>query len=77
MKKLMDYVAEAATLEEEVMPWDMEEVLEGVATPLILDIREPYEFDWKLDCAAGTITKYRWYVKTERIRWLRQMQTSI
>jgi len=27
------------------MPWDMEEVLEGVATPLILDIREPYEFD--------------------------------
>ena len=41
----MDYVAEAATLEEEVMPWDMEEVLEGVATPLILDIREPYEFD--------------------------------
>jgi len=23
----MDYVAEAATLEEEVMPWDMEEVL--------------------------------------------------
>ncbi len=39
----MDYVAEAATLEEEVMPWDMEE--EGVATPLILDIREPYEFD--------------------------------
>ena len=41
----MDYVAEAATLEEEVMSWDMEEVLEGVATPLILDIREPYEFD--------------------------------
>ena len=41
----MDYVAEAATLEEEVMPWDMEEVLEGVATPLILYIREPYEFD--------------------------------
>ena len=44
MKKLMDYVAEAATLEE-VMPLDMEEVLEGGATPVILDIREPYEFD--------------------------------
>ena len=44
MKKLMDYVAEAATLEE-VMPLDMEEVLEGGATPLILDIREAYEFD--------------------------------
>ena len=32
---------------------------------------------WKLDCAAGTITKCRWYVKTEKLRWLRQMQTSI
>ena len=41
----MDYVAEAATVEEEVMPWNMEELLEGGATPLILDIREPYEFD--------------------------------
>ena len=41
----MDYVAEAVTLEEEVMPWDLEEVLEGVATQMILDIREPYEFD--------------------------------
>ena len=41
----MDYVAEAATLEEEVIPWDMEEVLESVATPIILDIREPYGFD--------------------------------
>ena len=40
----MDYVAEAATLEE-VMPLDMEEVLEGGATPLILDIRVPYDFD--------------------------------
>ena len=40
----MDCVTEAATLEE-VMPLDMEEVLEGGATPLILDIREPYEFD--------------------------------
>ena len=35
----MDYVAEAATLEEEVMPWDLEEELEGGATPLILDIQ--------------------------------------
>ena len=40
----MDYVAEAATLEE-VIPWDMEEVLESVATPIILECREPYEFD--------------------------------
>ena len=40
----MDYVAEAAKVVEEVMPWDLEEELEGGATPLILDIREPYEF---------------------------------
>ena len=41
----MDYVVEAAKVVEEVMPWDLEEELEGVATQLILDIREPYEFD--------------------------------
>ena len=40
----MDYVAEAAKVVEEVMPLDMEVVLEGGATPLILDIREPYGF---------------------------------
>ena len=38
----MDYVAEAAKVVEEVIPWDMEVVLEGVAAPLILNIREPY-----------------------------------
>ena len=27
------------------MPWDLEEELEGGTTPLILDFREPYEFD--------------------------------
>ena len=41
MKKFMDYVAEAEKVVEEVMPWDLEEELEGGATPLILDIREP------------------------------------
>ena len=41
----MDYVADAAKVVEEVMPWDLEEELKGGATPLILDIREPYEFD--------------------------------
>ena len=44
-EKFMDYIAEAAKVVEEVMPWDLEEELEGVATQLILDIREPYEFD--------------------------------
>ena len=41
----MDYVAEVAKVVEEVMPWDLEEELKGGTTPLILDIREPYEFD--------------------------------
>ena len=41
----MDYVAEAAKVVGEVMPWDLEEELKGGVTPLILDIREPYEFD--------------------------------
>ena len=45
MKKYMDYVADAADIVTEVMPWDLgEELGEGVA-PLLIDIREPYEFD--------------------------------
>ena len=45
MKKYMDYVAEATEVVAEIMPWDLEEELgEGVA-PLVLDIREPYEYD--------------------------------
>ncbi|MBC8260155.1 MAG: rhodanese-like domain-containing protein [SAR324 cluster bacterium] len=45
MKKYMDYVAEASREVAEVMPWDLEEELEDGTSPLILDIREPYEFD--------------------------------
>ena len=45
MKKFMEYVAEAAKVVEEVMPWDLEEELKGSAAPLILDIGDPYEFD--------------------------------
>ena len=33
MKKLMDYVAEAAKVVEEVMPWDLEEELKGGVRP--------------------------------------------
>ena len=45
MKKYMDYVAEATQVVAEIMPWDLEEELGEVATQLVLDIREPYEFD--------------------------------
>ena len=62
MKKFMDYVAEAAKVVEEVMPWDLEEELEGGATPLILDIREPYEFDYahrRPECALVESCDFR------------------
>jgi rhodanese-related sulfurtransferase len=45
MKKYMNYVAEATEVVTEVMPWDLDEELEEGAAPLVLDIREPYEFD--------------------------------
>ena len=45
MKTYMDFVADAAKEVAEIMPWDLEEELSEGATPLILDIREPYEFD--------------------------------
>ena len=45
MKKYMDSVAEATQVVAEIMPRDLEEELGEVATQLVLDIREPYEFD--------------------------------
>jgi rhodanese-related sulfurtransferase len=45
MKKYMDYVAEATEVVAEIMPWDLDEELGEDAAPLVLDIREPYEFD--------------------------------
>ena len=45
MKKYIDYVAEAAKGVTEVMLWDLDEELKEGVVPLMLDIREPYEFD--------------------------------
>ena len=41
----MDSFAEATEVAAEIMPWDLEKELREVAAPLVLDIREPYEFD--------------------------------
>ena len=45
MKKYMDYVAEAAGVVVEVMPWELDEELGEGTVLLVLNIREPYEFD--------------------------------
>ncbi len=47
MKKYSDLVADALTRVKEVMPWDLAARLEGEAdaAPLLLDVREPAEFD--------------------------------
>lgn len=40
----MDYVAEAANIVKEVMPWDLDQEIKDGYISIILDIREPYEF---------------------------------
>ena len=56
MKRYMDYVAEATEVVAESMPWDLDEELGEVAVPLVLDIREPYEFDcMHIDCSHNVL----------------------
>lgn len=45
MKKYTELVAECLANVKEVMPWDLAEQLRGPQPPLLLDIREPYEFE--------------------------------
>lgn len=45
MKKFNDLVAESAKNVTEIFPWDLEERLTEDPSLLLLDIREPYEFD--------------------------------
>jgi len=45
MKKFNDLVAESAKNVTEIFPWDLEERLAKNPSLLLLDIREPYEFD--------------------------------
>lgn len=45
MKTFNSLVSEYAEKITEIMPWDLEEKLESDSRPLLIDIREPYEFD--------------------------------
>lgn len=45
MKHLNDLIADVLPDIEEAFPWDIEEKLDGETPPLILDIREPDEFN--------------------------------
>jgi rhodanese-related sulfurtransferase len=45
MKKFTDLVNEALPQIEELFPWDLDEKLKQGKEVLLLDIREPYEFD--------------------------------
>ncbi len=40
--QIVDATAKTIT---EIMPWDLEEKLESETKPLLVDIREPYEYD--------------------------------
>jgi len=44
MKKFTELVAESAENVSEIFPWDLEEKLSENNLPLLLDVREPYEF---------------------------------
>jgi len=45
MKKFTELVAESAKHVEELFPWDLEERLQDNPDMLIVDVREPYEYD--------------------------------
>ena len=45
MKKFNDLVAESSKNVTEIFPWDLEERFEENPNLLLLDIREPYEFE--------------------------------
>lgn len=45
MKRYIDLVNECLTDVEELFPWDLEERLKENPQLLLLDVREPYEFD--------------------------------
>lgn len=45
MKRYDDLIAEALTRVKEIMPWDLSRRLSAGNRPLLLDVREPAEFD--------------------------------
>ena len=45
MKKFQDLIDDCLKNVEEVFPWDLEELLAEEHPPLLIDVREPYEFN--------------------------------
>jgi rhodanese-related sulfurtransferase len=45
MKRYDDLVAEALARVKEIMPWDLSRALAAGSKPILLDVREPAEFD--------------------------------
>ncbi|MBU1424295.1 MAG: rhodanese-like domain-containing protein [Gammaproteobacteria bacterium] len=45
MKHFNDLLAEALTRVKEIMPWDLSRALAAGSKPILLDVREPAEFD--------------------------------
>ena len=45
MKKFSELVAECAENVAEIFPWDLEEIINQGIKPVLLDVREPYEFE--------------------------------
>ncbi|GMQ89139.1 MAG: rhodanese-like domain-containing protein [Gammaproteobacteria bacterium] len=45
MKSIEDFISESLKTVSELFPWDLEEELQENPDLLLLDIREPYEFD--------------------------------
>lgn len=45
MKRFADLIADALPGVKEVFPWDLEAIMESGSDHLLLDIREPYEFE--------------------------------
>jgi len=45
MKSYQNLIADCLKTVNEVFPWDLQEVMETTSLPMLLDIREPYEFE--------------------------------
>ncbi|MEY3220582.1 MAG: hypothetical protein RIT27_1939 [Pseudomonadota bacterium] len=45
MKTFRDLIDECLPTVQEIFPWDLATLLESEQPPLLLDVREPYEFD--------------------------------
>jgi rhodanese-related sulfurtransferase len=45
MKRYNDLIEEALTRVKEIMPWDLSRALAAGGKPMLLDVREPAEFD--------------------------------